>query len=126
MLAYPHWITVTAPAEPAGSDAVGDGGGFGEVVPPADPTAPVTVLDCACDAQDVGQVVPRHALGLPDNRADATIFVKDERPVFDVPVGARATVLFAPAQPDPRPLVGEVTYGRVLDGVLLVRFPATA
>jgi hypothetical protein len=120
---YPHWITVTTPTEPTPESGSGDGGGFGEVAPPAAPLAPTVLLDCPCDCQDVGEVRPRNASGLPANRADATVFVRDEFRVFDIPAGAEAAVQFAPHAADVRPWIGHVTYARELDGALLVRFP---
>jgi hypothetical protein len=124
---YPHWIRVTTPTEPTpvvgGTD---DGGGFGT---PTEGPAPDerTVLDCACDVQDVGQVVPARALGLPNLDADTTVFVADERALFDVPNGSNATVTLDPESDTPvQVMQGEVTYVRALDGALLVRFPAAA
>lgn len=120
---YPHWITVTTPDEPDAGSGGDTGGGFGEPVGTVAP--PLTLLDCAADCQDVGQVVPRLATGLPGALADATVFVADESRVFDVHPGATATVTLNPHRAegvDALVLQGPVTYARTHDGALICRF----
>lgn len=121
---WPHWVVVTTPDEPDAGAGGDTGGGFGEPVV-GDPAPPLTLLDCAADCQDVGQVVPRMATGLPGARADATVFVQDESRVFDVHPGATATVTLNPhraAGVDALVLQGPVTYARTHDGALICRF----
>lgn len=120
---YPHWIVATTPDESAAGVPAGDSG-WGEATP-GDPLPPRTLLDGACNVQDVGQVVPRMASGLPDARADATVFLKDKSGVFDVPVNAAVAVTLNPHRDpseDALVMTGSVLYPRQLDGALVCRF----